>query len=173
MIAGLLKAFWKPLVGILIVVALYFAWQSHEATVYQRGYDAAVSERKQQDDERLALKTAQAFAETNALRERMDADSTARLIERKTYETTIDGLRADARRGNSGMRAPGTCVPRNTTPADSTTASGPVDQEGFELLPETAESVLDAASELRNSVQDRNKLIDLYNQMRATCNASP
>lgn len=196
----LLQAFWKPLAGIALAVALFFAWQAHEATVEQRGYDKghadgmlegfaagklkgyanAITERQSADDAKLAAATTKARAAELAMQEEFAQQSVKRQQEKVAYENTIDDLRAAARRGDSGMRLPaGSCPDRGArvlvgAAGKSSGAAGRTGgQEGYRLLPETAESVLDAASDLRQDVLDRNRLIDLYNKMRDACNAAP
>lgn len=165
--------FWvKPLAVLLLVGALFGGWRWRESVVYDNGYSAAVAERRQRDDEQLTLAMARTQATERALRERMDADSLARQNEKAKYEKTIDALRLKYSSGTGGLRAPGTCIPAATTGPDSGAAGGPGGEAGsVALLPETTSSVLDAAVGLRNSVRDRNALIDLYEQARTACNA--
>lgn len=165
---------WVKLLAVLALVgAVYVGWQRLEESIYQRGFDAAVAERKQQDDEHLAKATKQAQATERALRERMDSDSLARQTEKVAYEKTIDDLRADARRGAVRMRAPAACVRADAKGADPAATSGPGPAEEAYLLPEATDVVLDVASGGAKDVRDYNALVALYNQMRATCNASP
>lgn len=165
--------FWvKPLAILLLLGALFGGWQWRESVVYENGYSAAVAERRQRDDEQLALAMARSQATERGLRDRMDSDTLQRQAEKVAYEKTIDDLRARYRAGNGGLRAPGACVPATTPGPDTGAASGPGDQAGsVALLPATTASVLDAAVGLRNSMRDRNALITLYEQARATCNA--
>lgn len=170
MIPALLKVLWKPLAGIALVLAMYFTLQAHDASIEQRAYDRAVAERRAQDDAQLTAATTKAHAQEAALQEQIYQQSVQRQEEKVKYEKTIADLHADARRGNSGMRAPGACVRADTAPADPAAAGRPGAETGFVLLPETAGSVLDAASDLRQGVLDRNALIDLFNQCRAAAN---
>lgn len=111
------------------------------------------------------------LAKERSLQAKFDNESAQRQKEKIDHEKAMSGVLANARRGDSGLRAPGTCPRIAAAPASASPASGPVAEEGYVLLPETAESVLDAASDLRQSVLDRNALIDAYQQARATCNA--
>jgi hypothetical protein len=197
---GLLKMFWKPVAGVALAVALFFAWQSHEAAVQKRGYDkgyvagikkgtydgylkgygAAITERQAADDQKLAEATTKARAAELAMQEEFAKQSAQRQQEKVAYEKTIDDLRADARRGDSGMRLPaGTCpdsgarVPADTKAASPGAAGGLPDPTGGNVVPEVADNVLGAAADLRQGVRQTNELIRLYNQCRATANASP
>lgn len=164
---------WAKALAVLAMIGIVIgSWQWREAVVDQQGYDRAVTERKQKDDAELAAATSKAREAEQALRAKIDADSAARLKETKKYEDTIADLRADVRRGAVRLRAPGACVPANPAPADPAAAGRPGAEAGFVLLPETAQSVLDAGADLRQGVLDYNALVDVYNTARATCNAN-
>lgn len=157
---------------LLLAVAAYLAWSAHESSVYKSGYDAAVSERKQADDEALAKATARAFKETTALQEAARRKEFQRQQEQIKYETELDTLRAAARAGRSGMRLPAGTCPRIAASENTGTVGGPVDQAGsVDLMSETSVSVLDAAADLRQGVLREIALADAYNVMRAACNA--
>jgi hypothetical protein len=161
---------WKIVAALALTAALYGGWAWREAVVEQRGYDRAVAERQAQDDKRLAEALTETRAKEIALQERITQEAATRNEEKTRYEQTIADLRTAARRGDSGLRAPGKCLPADPAPAHPGAAAGPGAEEGHVLLPETAESVLGAAADIRQGVLDRNALIDLYNQMRAVCN---
>ena len=169
----LLKPFIKPLAWLALAGALIIGFRWHESKLYQSGYAAAMADRKTASEHELARATAQASDKERVLREQIDTTTMKRQQEKVDYEKTIADLTDRVRRGDVRLRAPGACgrVHADPAPTNPGTADGPVDQEGFDLLPETAQSVLDAARELRDSVQDRNALIDEYNRVRAICNA--
>lgn len=162
---------YKLIIAAGAVVVLVLGWQWRESVVYENGHAAAITERKADDDKKIAEETAKAHAKERALEQTIYDDTISRAKEKAKYETDIETLRTAARAGNSGMRAPGTCLRANPAPANPSAAGGSRVEEGFILLPATAASVLDAASDSRNDVLARNALIDLYNQARATCNA--
>lgn len=191
----ILIRFWKPLAGAALLLILMFAWNRYEASVEKRGYDkgkvigikegtysgyllghkAAVDKRKAQDAAAFEADRKEQDLKDAQLRAKQHQEAMQRQNERKRYEDTIAGLRADAGRGNSGMYAPGdgSCVPAGGEAQDRSAAGGPGGQAGHALLPETAQSVLDAASDLRQGVLDRNALIDAYNDLRQRCTAPP
>lgn len=161
---------WKIGAVLALVAALISidTWRVHEAD--QAGFDRATSQRAERDRQQKITDGEQAARDTKTRQDKADADALARQQEKDKYEATIDDLRLAARRGNSGMRAPGTCVPKAATGASTGAAGGPVAETGYVLLPETAGSVLDTAAYIRQSVLDRNKLIDEYNVCRAAAN---
>lgn len=151
----------------LICAALYVFGMMHGESVVNAKWSAsrAAIQAAEASDAKLSL------AKERALQEKFDSESAQRQKEKTEHEKAMSSVLANARRGDSGMRAPGACPRIAAAPADSGAASRPVAEEGYVLLPETAESVLDAASDLRQGVLDRNALIDAYQQARATCNA--
>lgn len=166
-----MSALYRVLALVALVAGLLFSARAYQQHVYDEGHAAAIAERKEADDRQLAAAIADAHAQEEALNDIIYTKALERAQEKSRYENQLSNLRAAARRGNSGMRAPGSCLRANATATDPAAAGRPGTEEGFVLLPETAESVLDAASELRQGVLDRNALIDAYNRVRATCNA--
>lgn len=137
----------------------------------KRGYTMAVSERAVADSKHLADDTAKADKETKDRQLKSEAEALARQQEKTKYEATINDLRVAARAGNSGLRVKATCVSADTKSAGSGPAARLGAEEGYVLMPETATSVLDAAADIRQSVLDRNTLIDRFNACRAAANA--
>lgn len=166
-----MSGLYRLLALVALIAGLSFGVQAYHQHVYDEGHADAIAERKVADDKQLAAATKDVHAKEKALTDVIYKKALERAQEKARYENQLSDLRAAARRGNSGMRAPGSCLRANATPADPTAAGRPGAEEGFVLLPETAGSVLDAASELRQGVLDRNALIDEYNRVRATCNA--
>lgn len=162
---------WKIFGALALILALVWGFREYRDWVFAQGYEKAVADRRERDKVAEDAARIKADKETKAAQEKAEADAVKREKERLAYEKTIDGLRAAALRGNSGMRAPGprilTC-PKGQSPGP---AGGPVPEEGYVILPETAASVLDAAAYIRQSVLDRNALIDKYEACRATANA--
>lgn len=161
----------KPLAILLLVAAVIGGGLAYHHHVYQLGYAAAVAERQADDDAKLAKDTATAHKKELALQAQVDQNAIERQQEKASHEKELADIRADARRGNSGLRAPAARLPADPARPDSGAASRPVAETGFVLLPETAESVLDAAADLRQGVLDRNALIDAYNACRAASNS--
>jgi hypothetical protein len=157
--------------GLLLLVGLWFGVQWWESTVYARGYSAAVADRVALDAKQVAAAAADASRKERVMQDQLEAENLKRLKGNLEYEKTIASLTGRIADGTVRLRAQGTCIRSNAAPADPGPASGPVDQAGFELLPGTSGSVLDAARRLAEGVRDRNALIDRYNTMRAACNA--
>ncbi len=163
----------KALAVVVLLGALVFGWKHHEATVYERGHAAAIAERKAADDIELAKAIKQVGIETKAMQEDAEKKATERQEEKVKYEATINDLRTAARRGNSGMRNPDACVRSDAKSDGPSTASGPSAETGHDLLPETADTILDTAAYIRQSVLDRNALIDKYEMCRTAANKGP
>lgn len=162
---------WKVGAGAVLAIVLVIGhiWSVHNAD--KTGYARAVTERAAADAKQLAADTAKVDKETRERQAKADSDALTRQQEKTKYEATINDLRVAARAGNSGLRVKGSCVPASTTPASPSTPSGPSPEAGYVLVPETSESILSAASDLRQSVLDRNTLIDRFNECRAAANA--
>jgi len=169
-IPALSTTMWKAAGAVALVVAVVAGGAAYRSHVYHLGYDKAVSVRAEQDAKKKEEDTKAANAETA----RLQAEAEQKAIERQKkdaqYESTIKDLRAAALRGNSGMRLPATSVSKCAAPEGSGTASGPVTESGYVLLPETATSVLDAAGDLAKGMRRINALIAEYDKCRASAN---
>lgn len=161
---------WKVGAALLLIGVLFAvdAYRVHEAD--QTGYVRATTERAARDGAQKIADDAKAANDTKTRQEKADIEAAQRQQEKAKYEATIEDFRAAARRGNSGMRAPGACIPAASPGVGAGPAGGPVAETGYVLMPETAESVLDAAAVIRQGVLDRNALIDKFNECRAAAN---
>lgn len=159
----------KPLLGIGLVIGLwfgYFAWEYH---IDQRGYDRAVSERatadkkKEREDAVVALKEERdaAAAETSAETKRQQKEA--------TYEKTIADLRANARNGNSGLRCPTTRIPTNTAPEATKPGTGVGQTDGQQLVSTAADDILSIAGDIGESVSRYNSLLAAYHRLHDFC----
>jgi hypothetical protein len=149
----------------------WWGWTSHEAKVYQRGYDAAVFERKAADDQHLAEAVADAEKETITLRDQVATEALKRSEENHEHEKAVADLTGRIITGDIRLRAQaGICVRSDAKSGDPAAAVGSGQEEGAYVMPRVAVDVLRIAGDSAKDVRDRNALIDLYETMRASCN---
>lgn len=165
----------KISVGVLAVALGVMAWQSHEAAVYKRGYDAAVTERAAFDAAKLAKDAAAALTVERQAQEAQRIAQIARQEKERNYEIAIAGLRADVANGRRRLQLvthnPG--LPASTAPKDAPIAPGPGEEGGAAIVPEVGSAILDIGTGITRLVRRHNALIDEYDRLRTACNAVP
>lgn len=162
--------FAMKILGVVILLAAlvtgYFTWESH---IDKGGYDRAIAERKASDERQEKVDQAAALVKerqaqidsnkANKLRQQKDAD----------YEKTIEGLRADARRGNSGLRCPAVRLQTNTTSETASVSPGPGQAIGQQLVPEAADDLLSVAGDISKGMSRYNGLLEAYHRLHDFC----
>lgn len=159
------------LLVLLAALAGVLAWAHHH--VYQQGHDAAVAERKAEDDTALAAATQKAAADLRDLSNKFLLAQRDRFKENQNAQATIDNLRARVQSGAVVLHLrPGSSVCSITAPADTAAGPGPSGEAGpGSLVPSAADAVVSIASRIRSGVRRENALINAYNTARASCNA--
>lgn len=147
----------------------YVAGLCHEQAAWQ----ASDAKREKADTDHLLAATQSARAKETALRNKLDAATTQRLQENADHETQLNAVRAAARAGAERLRCPGAALPADTEANNPGAASGPEPEAGRDgIVPATADDLFRIAGSIRQSVRERNALIDAYDAARATCNAT-
>lgn len=164
------------MLGVALVTG-YRAWEYH---VYREGWDArdqvakvregeikAEADRKVSDSVDTARKREQQLLDDNAEKD------LKRYKENQRAETTIAGLRADARalRLKLSINVTRGSVCGASQAANPAAAGGSGDEARADVVPEVADAVLGIAGDIAKGVRERNELIDRYNAARAICNA--
>lgn len=155
--------------ALALCVSGYVAGLRHEQSAWQ----ASDAKREREDGAHLLAATQSARTQETALRNKLDAATNQRLQENADHETQLNAVRAAARAGTERLRCPGAALPADTAPANPAAASGPEPEAGRDsIVPATADDLFRIAGSIRQSVRERNALIDAYNAARETCNAT-
>lgn len=172
---------WAKALILLAVFGALYAWdQSRMNASYDRGYkvaEAAAKVKADGIDRQHMTKQADAFTaarnKEDQLRKERDEAEAKRFKENQSAKTTIEGLRADARRSELKLRDANARASRpvpgcsGSQGADPSTGSGA--EEGSDLMPATADALLGIAGGIAQSVQDYNQLLDDYNTAVSAC----
>jgi|GEM_PF-5563708 len=171
---------WKIIAGLLLLAGLIAGEKIWEHRIYQRGWDARdekaqVDEAQIRDDaeKKHAADAASALKRERDLRANFDAQMTERDQREKQYEDRIAALQADARasRLKLSIATPRSSLPGCLQGTDSTIASGTGGEARADLMPEAAAAAIGIAADSARDVRDYNRIVDLYNAARETCNA--
>ncbi len=168
----------KPLIGLVVVIALYFALSIYRQSVYQEGYKAASTFYSQREIKASNLAKAEAaasaltaFKKELKLLTELQAIDERRNREQSDANIKIEKLRADIASGTRRLSIPTTrascSVPDATADSGSGVAAGSGGEERTELDPATSLDLVAVTKDGDTSIIERNTLIDKYNACRA------
>lgn len=164
---------YRILALVLLAVSMlgggYVAGLCHEQAAWQ----ASDAKREREDGAHLLAATQSARAQETALRNKLDAATNQRLQENVDHETQLNAVRAAARAGTERLRCPGAALPADTEANNPGAAARPEPEAGRDsIVPGVADDLFRIAGSIKQSVRERNALIDAYNAARETCNAT-
>lgn len=158
------------LLVLLAALAGALAWAHHH--VYMEGHDAAIAERKVEDNAALATATAKAAADQRDLSNKFLLAQRDRFKENQYAQATIDSLRARVQSGAVVLHLrPGSALCSIAAPTDTATGPGLGGEAGpGSLVPSAADAIVSIAGRIQSGVRRENSLIDAYNTARESCN---
>lgn len=140
--------------------------------VYQQGFDAAVAERKAEDDTALAAATQKAAADQRDLSNKFLLAQRDRFKENQDAQATIDNLRARVQSGAVVLHLrPGSALCSIAAPTGTAAGPGPGGEvEPSSFVPSAADAIVSIAAGIKSGVRRENSLIEAYNTARESCN---
>lgn len=157
------------LLVLLAALAGSLAYAHHH--VYQQGFDAAVAERKAEDNAALAAATAKAAADQRDLSNKFLLAQRDRFKENQDAKTAIEALRRRVQSGTTVLRFPSggaVCTvapPNGAGPVAGLTAAGP------DLMPGLSDNLVSLAGRIAAGMRREDGLIAEYERCKASANA--
>jgi hypothetical protein len=183
--------YYKAAAGALLTTVLlggtyagFEHWKHNlQETADKAGYDRSEAKWKLKEqgikdaaENEMAQGIAKARAETATIQEKYDTLSVTRLKENQNAAKilAVHDAAAAARVERLSIATTGSCgtVPGASAAGDSGAAAGTEGEARADLLPGTARAIFHIASDSAGLVRDYNKVIDLYETVRTTCNNS-
>lgn len=172
---------YKLLAGVLLLAAaaLGVAWFGHSR--YAAGYDArnkiaiaAEAAISAQARDKLDAATADAATREKALETLVAALKAQREQDEATNAKNLETMRARAAAGTERLsiraECPARALPGRAAPAEPAAAAGTGGETRADVVPSTAADVFSIAEGIAELVRDYNRVVDLYDAARNTCN---
>lgn len=167
----LIPWYYKALAVLLLLGGLFAAYHFRIEAAERAGFVKAMKQVEEFDNKELLAAHAKVALLEKQIADAVQAGVTARAEEKLKYATSLIDISARIADGSERMRCPAVTVHTPAAPGNPTNPGRPTSAEAGYLMPGTVAVIQRIARTDYENVRDYNALADLYNKMRAVCNA--